>query len=289
LGNLRDYITGEYIKRLNAARLNVAAKTGAGAGARKSNAKGGSLEFSDFRDYSPGDDIRRVDWNSYGRLNKLFIKVFEEERQASVNIFIDKSKSMAVSERKYDFARLAAATLAYLALNKYDKVGFYCCDSAVSVKSGRFEGKNAFGRAVDFLNGIEAGGETALAAAVEQTLKTERLIGGISFLISDFFSGDDYGKALEALRTKGHNVALIHVLDKTETDPDLSDAARLVDAETGGFRDVFITSDVIKAYKAALAEFKSAIAEFCRRRGAAYVFARSDEDAIFALRRFYVI
>ena len=102
---LRDILTNEYLSRLEVLDMSIRKRLSAApsSGARKSSSKGSSIEFSDFREYAQGDDLRRVDWNSYARFGRLYTKLFNEERQASINIILDGSTSMRLFEKKLDF------------------------------------------------------------------------------------------------------------------------------------------------------------------------------------------
>ena len=115
---------GEFFARLHTLRMSNKMKLTSGmSGGRKSSAKGNSVEFSDFREYMLGDDIRKIDWNAYGRMNRLFIKLFQEEKEGRFRIFLDGSKSMDYGERKKSvLARRIVAMLSFIVLNNLDRV-----------------------------------------------------------------------------------------------------------------------------------------------------------------------
>src|SRR5512142_1249664 len=95
----------------------------AARGERRSRARGHSVEFADYRNYVPGDDFRYLDWNLYGRLDRLFLKLYEEERELPVRIFLDATEAMTFCQpRKFDFARQVAAAIGYVALSGFDRV-----------------------------------------------------------------------------------------------------------------------------------------------------------------------
>src|SRR5881394_1382124 len=113
-----DLLRLEQFQLLAARRAKSSAK-----GERRSRARGQSVEFADYRNYTHGDDFRYLDWNLYGRLEKLFLKLYEEERELPVRIFLDASESMTFGEpRKFDFARQVAAAIGYVALSGFDRV-----------------------------------------------------------------------------------------------------------------------------------------------------------------------
>ena len=120
----------DFFSKLNQINLSINLKLSSGTQGRKSKAKGVSVEFSDYREYMPGDDFRRIDWNAYGRFDKFFIKVFMEEREGIFNFFLDKSKSMDYGkENKKNMALKIVAALSYVALNNLDRVNINLMDS----------------------------------------------------------------------------------------------------------------------------------------------------------------
>src|SRR5262245_59622196 len=117
-------LTPELLRRLEQFQLLAARRAKSSMkGERRSRARGQSVEFADYRNYTPGDDFRYLDWNLYGRLERLFLKLYEEERELPVRIFLDASESMTFGEpRKFDFARQIAAAIGYVALAGFDRV-----------------------------------------------------------------------------------------------------------------------------------------------------------------------
>src|SRR6185295_7785186 len=117
-------LTPELLRRLEQFQLLAARRAKSSAkGERRSRARGQSVEFADYRNYVHGDDFRYLDWNLYGRLERLFLKLYEEERELPVRIFLDASESMTFGEpRKFDFARQVAAAIGYVALSGFDRV-----------------------------------------------------------------------------------------------------------------------------------------------------------------------
>src|SRR6476469_5983999 len=125
-------LTPDLLRRLEQFQLLAARRAKSSArGERRSKARGQSVEFADFRPYTHGDDFRYLDWNLFGRLEKLFIKLYEEERELPVRIFLDASESMAFGDpRKFDFARQIAAAVGYVALCGFDRVSVVAFPSA---------------------------------------------------------------------------------------------------------------------------------------------------------------
>ena len=123
----KDLFDPEFMRRLE--RLEIVSRkifTGKMRGEKRSRRKGFSQEFADYRDYSHGDDLRFIDWNAYGRLDRLFIKLFMEEEDLHVHLLIDTSLSMGFgAPSKLEYAKKVAAALAYIALSGLDRVGVY--------------------------------------------------------------------------------------------------------------------------------------------------------------------
>lgn len=278
---LRHYITKEYLSTLEALHFKINSKVDSGySGIRKSSSKGNSLEFSDFRDYTLGDDLRRIDWKSYSRLDRLFIKRFAEEKQASINIFLDKSKSMDFGQvNKLFFGKLFAATISYLSIKNSDKTNVFCYDEKIQLKMSNIATKNLFSTLVQFLDNIHPQGKTMILNAINE-VKHMHLGHGACFIISDFFSMDHYEEAVKLLQNKKQDVYLVHVLSSEEISPNLHDALRLTDSETRAFEDIYVTDDILARYEHACKEYRHSIEVFCRKRGVAYLFAPTDMNVL---------
>src|SRR5512139_3341610 len=138
-------LTPELLRRLEQFQLLAARRAKSSArGERRSRARGQSVEFADYRNYVHGDDFRYLDWNLYGRLERLFLKLYEEERELPVRIFLDASESMTFGEpRKFDFARQVAAAIGYVALSGFDRVSVIPFPDLTSGENGEPGGRNA--------------------------------------------------------------------------------------------------------------------------------------------------
>lgn len=266
----------EFLKKLDNIALNAKITISGGAsGSRKSKAKGSSVEFSDFREYSIGDDFRRIDWNAYGRFEKLFVKLFMEEREALVNIFIDSSKSMDFGEPKKSLTALKlGGVFAFLSLNNLDRVSINAIKGVNLNQSTAVAGKNMFHRCLDFLQKMEFSGETNINTSLKKKdLKTR----GISVVISDFFSKDGFEEGIKYLLYKNQQVILIHVMSKEELNPEIFGQVRLVDSESGEERNMSITPTVLKYYEKNLNEFIGNIKGFSSKMGVTYVQVSSED------------
>ncbi|HOQ01572.1 DUF58 domain-containing protein [Acetivibrio clariflavus] len=244
------------------------------AGNRKSRAKGSSVEFSDYREYSIGDDFKRIDWNAYGRFEKLFIKLFMEEREAPVHIFLDNSKSMDWGEPNKGIAsRRLAAALSYISLSSYDRVSLVCLNNTVDKYKPDLRGKNSFTQILNLLENLEYSGTTDIFNTIAKfNLKSGK---GISIVISDLFTKGNLLDMINYLQFKKQEIYICHVLAPQEVEPEIGMSLRLIDIESGEFRDVTSSPDLIKSYKKVYKRFITNIEEICKKRGVNYIFMES--------------
>lgn len=263
---LKDLLTNEYLSKLDILDMAVKKRLSqvGTAGARKSSAKGSSLEFSDFREYTPGDDLRRVDWNGYARFGRLYTKLFNEERQAVLNIILDGSASMRFYPEKWDYAAAFADSMAYIALNNSDMVNIFIADGGETDKCTALSSKQSFPKAVAFLEKERTGTKTELCRSVKP-LAGERLGEGISLIISDFFSKDGYDSAVKLLRNKKQAVSLVQILDSREINIEERGNVKLIDSETKETRELELTPEMLDRYKKALDSFRNEMREYCIR------------------------
>ena len=266
----------EFLKKLDTIVINVRMMMNTGSGGnRKSRSKGSSVEFSDFREYSMGDDFRRIDWNAYGRFDKLFVKLFMEEREALVNIFIDVSRSMYFGESKKSLAAIKlSGILAYLALNNMDRVCLNSLSGTLVKQSAALNGRGMFQRCADFLENIQFDGVTDLNSCIK---KKEFKGSGVSIVFSDFFTPGGIEDAVKYLLYKKQDVILVHLLAPEEMNPAMEGQIRLLDSETGETRDISVTPALLKQYDKELNAFINNIREFCSKMGATYIQVSSAE------------
>jgi uncharacterized protein (DUF58 family) len=266
----------EFLRKLDNIALSAKITMNEGSsGSRKSKAKGSSVEFSDFREYSIGDDFRRIDWNAYGRFDKLFVKLFMEEREALVNIFIDCSKSMDFGSPKKSFTALRLSGIfAFLALNNLDRVSMNSVKGSNLLQNPSVMGKNMFNRCLDYLGNIEFAGDTDLYSSIKKKNLQSR---GISIIISDFFTKGSLEEAIKYLLYKNQQVVLIHVLSPEELSPELYGQVKLLDSETGVSQNISITPAILKAYEKNLNTFIGGIKAFSSKFGVSYIQVSSEE------------
>jgi len=269
----------KFLQKIQQLTLNARfSLDGISAGNRKSRSKGSSVEFSDYREYTPGDDFRRIDWNAYGRFEKLFIKLFMEEREAHVTIFLDVSKSMDWGEPNKSIAsRRLAAALAYISLANFDKVSMVCVDESIQQICRDIRGKNFFYRITDMLENVNYSGKSDIYRAI-QSYRT--ITGrGITVVISDLFSEGNFSNLLKHLKYYKQAVYICHILSPQEIHPVINESVRLVDSETDEILDITVTPSLLNSYNKALNSFKSRIEQECIKWGAHY-FNFSSELAI---------
>jgi uncharacterized protein (DUF58 family) len=305
----------EFMRKLE--RLSLVSrklKMGRLKGERRSPRRGQSVEFADYRNYTHGDDLRRVDWNAYARMERLFIKLYQEEEDLTVHILLDASKSMdwgdpdeveivspiapldsavrdvptpavANPERgkgkhlnKFAYARRTAAALGYIALANLDRLALATFGGGGLQRQSIARGK---GHAVHLLRQIantRATGQADLSAALK-AYATQARYPGLLFVISDCLSEDGGTDGLSALQAAGHDVNLIHILSPAELHPELALVGdlRLRDVETGATEEVSIDGALLDEYQRRYEAWQGGIERYCRRRGIPYTLVTTDQ------------
>lgn len=277
-----SFLDDTFFSRLEALSFNLKSNlSGYFGGKHLVSTYGQTVEFSDYRDYQLGDDIRRIDWNLYSRFEKYFIKLFTDERQMQVQIFIDCSGSMGkTSAVKKQYTLASAAALGYLAVHNMDKVTFHTMSgNHAENKFGTIVGKSSFFRAVGELEQVRFAGDTDLEACITGTDISAR--NGLTVIVSDFFTESNWKKAVDYLLYKKRQVLLIQILLPDEIDPAYDGRVNLVDSESEDVADprnmkVKINKAMRKAYLEALADFRGDIHEFCKKRDAGYISLCTD-------------
>ena len=204
------------------------------SGLHKTVYLGVSTDFAEHRQYTPGDDVRRVDWRVFARTDRLYVKTFEAETNADVMIALDVSASMGYASgsiSKLDYARFIAAALAHLASRQRDKVGLVTFASdLVDYVPPSARRRDSILQALDRARAEGVGNILAALDGLSERLGRR----GIVIVVSDFYApASDLAVALDALRVHGHDVIALHVLDPFERDLELSGPAVLEDLETG--------------------------------------------------------
>jgi uncharacterized protein (DUF58 family) len=294
LTSMSALLTPELLRRLEQFQLLAARRAKSSArGERRSKARGQSVEFADYRNYSHGDDFRYLDWNLYGRLEKLFVKLYEEERELPVRIFLDASESMTFGEpRKFDFARQIAAAIGYVALCGFDRVSVIpfpdlspnggtpsTASNELAVRGAlrAVRGKKSSMQFFQNLGALTAGGSADLNQALRRGA-LEAKQAGVAIVLSDFLDPAGYEAGLSALIGRGFQVNAVQILAPEELNPTTYGDLRLVDSETGGLQEVTFGRFRLKAYQQTVQNFIQRLREFCTPRGIRFFMAGSDTD-----------
>jgi uncharacterized protein (DUF58 family) len=207
--------------------------------------RGAGLEFADHRPYAAGDDFRHIDWKAYKRLNRLLLRLFDEERDLPIYLMLDVSRSMA-EPAKFDMARRIAAALCYIGLVHLDRLTVLPFGSGLGRESSPGRGKGRIFRVFEMLERLEAGGPTDLRESLKEFAARPRQMG-LAVIISDFLDPGGFEAGLKILRTLGHDVFVVHVASERDRDPGLFGEVRFVDVETGELREVEVTPRLASA------------------------------------------
>jgi uncharacterized protein (DUF58 family) len=288
-------LTPELLRRLEQFQLLAARRAKSSSkGERRSRARGQSVEFADYRTYVHGDDFRYLDWNLYGRLERLFLKLYEEERELPVRIFLDASESMTFGEpRKFDFARQVAAAIGYVALSGFDRVsvipfpdlvngadtdpGARIAELAARGALRSVRGKKSAIQFFQNLGTLTAGGAANLNEALRRGALEARQ-AGVAVVLSDFLDPAGYESGLTALVGRGFQVDLVQILAPDELSPATFGDLRLVDSETGAMQEVTFGRFRLKAYRQTVQNFMQRLREYCKSRGINFFTASSNTD-----------
>jgi uncharacterized protein (DUF58 family) len=277
-------LTPELLRRLEQFQLLAARRAKSSAkGERRSRARGQSVEFADYRTYVHGDDFRYLDWNLYGRLERLFLKLYEEERELPVRIFLDASESMTFGEpRKFDFARQVAAAIGYVSLSGFDRVSVIPfpatppdgqtdpaarnMELAARAALRSVRGKKSAIQFFQNLAALNAGGGANLNEALRRGALEARQ-SGLAVVLSDFLDPAGYEAGLTALVGRGFQVDIVQILSPEELSPTSFGDLRLVDSETGATQEVTFGRFRMKAYQQSVQNFLQRLREFSQARG----------------------
>lgn len=282
---MKRIIDDSFIAMLESMDLNVGnSMEGFFGGNRRSKKYGSSVEFADYREYAQGDDLRRIDWNLYARFEKLFLKLFVDERQLHHRIYIDASSSMDWGKpNKSHLALKLASALGYLSVQSMDRVSYYsingdCCKGLCRTVVGR----EAFYNAADLLNGVKFYGESDLGKSLK-SIEDPGGNNGLSVIISDFMTESDFMGAVDYLLYHGREVFLVRILSRDEITPSLSGKVFMLDSESLDEEDpknykYEINRSAVKAYEEAFLYHQEQIQSFCDSRGVGFITLCSDES-----------
>ena len=265
--------------------------TGTVIGERRSPRRGRSVEFADYRDYTPGDDPRRVDWNIYARLERPYIKLYEDEEDLTVHLLLDASPSMQWRDEdtpvstKWERACQLALALSYIALSSGDRL---VVETSSRARLGPKRGVAATSNVIEFIEHEALPPEVSSGQAPDPKHPAVHLNTwwkryaldarpGLCVIISDFFDAEGYAEGLNALGSARLDLYLLHTLSPEELDPEFAGDLRLRDIETSATQDVSLDDAALIQYRQRLQQWTGGIADFCRRRGGKYHLTNTAE------------
>jgi len=276
---LTDLLDPEFMSRLDS--LDVLSRKilqGKLQGERRSKRRGQSVEFADHRPYVVGDDLRFVDWNIYGRLEQLFLKLFIEEQDLTVHIALDGSASMSLGEpSKERFAKKLAAALGYVSLVNNNRVTMSVFADGLSGQLANVRGRNYLHQMADLLLSCRSDGLSRFERVCRQLVEG-RIGSGVMIVLSDFLFKEGYDAGLRRLIGGKYDLYVLQVLSPQELRPDFSGDLKLIDIEDADTAEITVSSALVKYYKRNLTAYCNELKGFCTPRGAVYVLANSADS-----------
>lgn len=260
---MEPLIDEDFLKRLSNLKFIVKGRRkGRLVGVHPSSRAGVSLEFADYRDYTPGDDFRYVDWNIVGRLDRVLVKTFVHEVQLPIVILLDVSASMGLGDPpKMRYASRLAAALTYLGLRGLDRVGLYpFSDSLLSPIAPR-HGMRQLTHILRALRSISPAGETSLDRALTEYVEHSRE-SSLVFLVSDLLCEGGYKQGIARLLHRGDEVVVIQTIDPEELHPSAQGSTRIEEVETARKIDLIVGEGVLSQYKRRLEDYLKSLYGF---------------------------
>lgn len=286
--NIDELLSGELISRIG--QLDFTSRkifAGKLKGERRSKKRGESVEFADHRPYVSGDDLRHIDWNIFGRLDRLFLKLFLEEEDLSLHIVIDGSASADCGEpNKFYYMQQLAMALGYIGLVNLNRVAATAIGPDPTGVLSRVRDLRGKRRTQDLsrwlcalepdpgASGLQTPGFPFTEAC--KRIALSRRGKGVMIVLSDFFIKEGYADGLRLLVGRGYDVFAIQVLSPQEVEPDIAGDLRLKDIEDADTAEVTISAPLLKRYKANLAGYCDELRTFCARRQITAITVRSD-------------
>jgi len=283
LRTIRDLLDPDLMAQLD--RLDILSRKiflGKLKGERRSKRRGQSVEFADYRNYVVGDDLRFIDWNIYGRLDKLFLKLFLEEEDLCLHLILDASSSMDQgTPSKLITAKKLAAALGYIGLVNNNRVSLTIFSDGIVARKTNLRGRHQLSSLADLLL-------TAKPQTLTQFTQTARHIAmsrqgkGIMIILSDFLFKEGYQEGLKFLIGRNYDLFVIQLLSPQELNPELTGDLQLIDVEDDDIAEVTISAPLLKRYHATLDAYCAELNDFCLRRGANFL-RTSTETAVDTL------
>ncbi len=246
-------------------------------GERRSVQRGSSMNFVDYREYVPGDDVGQLDWNVYGRLDHLVIKLYEDEQNVTVHLLVDNSNSMDWGEpNKLQLALQLAGSLGYVGLTNFDRVQCATFSDTLGATFGPARNQREAHNLFAYLNEVKAAGQTDFEASLRAYAMQNRR-PGLIVIFTDLLSHSSFESGVKYLLERGYEIALIHVLAPAEVRPGIGGDLKLIDRETGRFVDVTLNQRALTLYRERYQGWTSAIEGFCGRHSIVYQRVESSE------------
>jgi uncharacterized protein (DUF58 family) len=272
------------LSRLQKKRLAVKTKKrGTHKGTRQSSSFGSSLEFSDFRLYQPGDDVRQIDWNVYGRTQKHYIKRFLDEQEISAAVYLDASSSMQSIDQKWQLAKELAASLCYIALAGGDRLYFAALPAVSSVplrRKGANYSKKVY---AEILQLDSSGANEGFSEQLSRFLQKNQQL---SIIITDSMEPlSQLEAAMKRMGAMKQDFWLLQILAQEEADPDYNGDIRLIDSESKSSVNVSMNPAIVAGYKKRLEEHGRRLETICRKYGGKFVSITDDSDIQTVLMR----
>lgn len=253
-------------------------------GLHRSPFHGYSAEFSQYRHYRPGDDLKHVDWKAFARTDRLYTRQFRETTNLAALFAVDISGSMAF-RGKFELAQRTAAVLGTLVLDQGDSAGLLAYADTLRYVPAR-SGRHHLRIFLAALSALQPAGDVSIAVALQRAASLLRR-RGLVVVLSDFYDEDRSLAEVRRLARIGHDVIVVQVLAQEEIDLGNLDAGEFVDVETGG-RMVVDPRAAREAYRAQVQAFTSRVADAVRREGRDYLRLVTGQPLEAALRRFLV-
>lgn len=290
---LNDLLGSELIARVG--RLDISSRkmfAGKLQGERRSKKRGESVEFADHRPYSSGDDIRHIDWNIYGRLDRLFMKLFQEDEDLSLHVVLDASASADCGEpSRFLFMQRVAAALGYIGIVNLNRVSLTAIggvgvlpeggDDEVVDRGGvmssvrDLRGRRRLSDMERWLCGLEPVGRTVFDESARR-LAVSRTGRGVMVVLSDFLFREGYERGLRYLAGRGYDLVCLQVLTPQELEPELGGDLRLRDMEDGSRAEITVSAPLLRKYKENLTAYCDGLRAFCARREITHIGVASD-------------
>ncbi|MFO0679827.1 MAG: DUF58 domain-containing protein [Polyangiaceae bacterium] len=275
-----------FLRELEALRRRMVVRArSAGGGDHLAKRRGGSAEFLEHRPYSPGDDLRRIDWTAFARTGEPVFKLFRSEEDVVVRLVLDGSASLDVGEpRKMDVAKRLAAAVGYMALAASERTQVAVAGIGLARMTEPVRGRASLPKLLRDLGAVDPAGGTDLAASIDAVvLRSPR--PGMLVVVSDFLDAGAVGNAIVRAASAGHDVALVQVLAEEELRPTYEGDVAFQDSETGEVVEVTVDAAAIDAYLVRLENLFGGLRALAKKVRATYVRTSTREDLLPVMRR----